>query len=124
LAADEPQAEWLFAYGTLQLESVQLATFGRRLTGTRDALRGFKLVALQIDDPAVVAISGKSQHTMARFSGRESDVIAGTVFAVTRSEIEHADRYEVAAVKRVAVVLVSTRRAWAYVDATTRAVAG
>ena len=119
LAADEPQTEFLFAYGTLQLESVQLATFRRRLTGTRDALRGFELAALQIDDPAVVAISGKAQHTMARFSGRESDVIPGTVFAVTPREIQHADRYEVAAVKRVAVVLESGVRAWAYVDALT-----
>jgi hypothetical protein len=82
-------------------------------------MRGFELVALQIDDPAVVAISGKAQHTMARFSGRDSDVIPGTVFAVTPAEIEHADRYEVAAVKRVAVVLESGVRAWAYVDALT-----
>ena len=56
---------------------------------------------------------------MARFSGRASDVIPGTVFAVTPAEIAHADRYEVAAVKRVAVVLESGLRAWAYVDALT-----
>jgi hypothetical protein len=119
LAADDPQSELLFAYGTLQLEAVQMATFGRRLAGARDALRGFELAALKIDDAAVVAISGKAEHTMARFSGRESDVIPGTVFAVTPSEIQHADRYEVAAVKRVAVVLESGLRAWAYVDALT-----
>ena len=119
MAADDPRTEFLFAYGTLQLEAVQMATFGRRLTGTGDALRGFEIVALTIDDAAVVAISGKPQHTMARFSGRESDVIPGTVFAVTAEEIAHADRYEVAAVKRVAVVLESGCRAWAYVDAAT-----
>jgi len=124
LPVDDPPSERLFAYGTLQLESVQMATFGRRLTGTPDALRGFELAALTIDDPAVIAISGSAQHTMARFSGRESDVIAGTVFAVTAEEIQHADDYEVAAVKRVAVVLESGTRAWAYVDATTRPVVG
>src|SRR4029077_20668377 len=32
------RAELLFAYGTLQLEAVQMATFGRRLTGRGDAL--------------------------------------------------------------------------------------
>ena len=100
-----------------------MATFGRRLTGSRDALRGFELVALTIDDPAVIAISGTAQHTMARFSGRESDLIPGTVFAVTFEEIQHADAYEVAAVTRVAVGLESGARAWAYVDAT-RAVVG
>src|SRR6266478_8446454 len=40
----EPHAEFLFSYGTLQLESVQMATFGRQLTGISDALQGFELV--------------------------------------------------------------------------------
>jgi hypothetical protein len=111
------RTELLFTYGTLQLEPVQMATFGRRLAGTRDALQRFELVPLQIDDPAVVAISGKSQHTMATFTGRPADVIAGTVFAVTLEEIQRADEYEVAAVRRVVVVLRSGARAWAYVDA-------
>jgi hypothetical protein len=53
---------------------------------------------------------------MARFTGRDSDVVPGTVFAVTPGEIQNADRYEVAAVKRVAVALQSGARAWAYVD--------
>ena len=94
-----------------------MATFGRPLAGTRDALRGFDLVALKIEDQAVVAVSGTALHTMARFTGRASDVVAGTVFAVTPDEIQNADKYEVAAVKRVAVVLQSGARAWAYVDA-------
>jgi hypothetical protein len=109
--------EFLFSYGTLQLDAVQMATFGRRLTGTRDTLQGFELALLTIDDPEVVAISGKAHHTMARFTGRASDLVSGTVFAVTPDEIQNADRYEVAAVKRVAIVLQSGVRAWAYVDA-------
>ena len=54
---------------------------------------------------------------MARFTGRQSDVIPGTVFSVSEDEIQSADRYEVAAVKRVAVVLKSGVSAWVYVDA-------
>lgn len=117
MAPDEGYPERLFSYGTLQLEAVQMATFGRRLTGPPDALPGFELVSLQIEDPAVVAISGEAQHTMAKFTGRVSDVVSGTVFAVTRQEVLNADGYEVPAVKRVAVVLQSGTRAWAYVDA-------
>ena len=109
--------ELLFSYGTLQLEAVQMATFGRQLAGTSDALRGFEPVLLKIEDPTVVALSGKAHHTMAQFTGRASDVVSGTVFAVTPDEIQNADKYEVAAVKRVAVVLQSGVRAWAYVDA-------
>ena len=117
VAANEVHTEFLFSYGTLQLEAVQMATFGRQLAGTRDALRGFQLVSLKIEDQAVVALSGKAHHTMARFTGRASDVISGVVLAVTPSEIQNADKYEVPAVKRVAVVLQSGVRAWAYVDA-------
>lgn len=113
----EGYAERLFSYGTLQLEAVQMATFDRLMTGTPDALLGFELVPLEIEDEAVIAISGKAQHTMATFTGRASDVISGAVFAVTPDELRHADTYEVAAVKRVAVVLRSGVRAWAYVDA-------
>ena len=114
---DNTHTDLLFSYGTLQLEAVQLATFGRRLAGSSDALRGFALVSLKIEDPAVVAISGKAIHTMAQFTGRESDVIPGTVFEVTAEEIQSADRYEVPAVKRVSAVLKSGARAWVYVDA-------
>lgn len=117
MAENLEYTERLFSYGTLQLETVQLATFGRRLPGTSDVLQGFELASLKIDDPAVVAISGKAVHTMATFTGRASDVIPGTVFAVTPDEIQRADTYEVAAVKRVAVVLESGIRAWAYIDA-------
>ena len=31
----------LFSYGTLQLESVQLSSFGRRLEGEPDAMTGY-----------------------------------------------------------------------------------
>jgi hypothetical protein len=109
--------ELLFSYGTLQLEAVQMATFGRRMAGTPDALLGFELVPLEIEDEAVIAISGKAQHTIAKFTGRESDVLTGTVFRVTPAEIQSADEYEVDACNRVAVTLRSGVRAWVYVDA-------
>jgi hypothetical protein len=109
--------EYLFSYGTLQLDSVQMATFRRRLARASDALRGYAIVPLQIDDAGVVALSGTAQHTMARYTGRQSDVVPGVRFEVTPEEVRDADRYEVAAVKRIEVVLQSGRRAWVYVDA-------
>ena len=113
----QPRTELLFSYGTLQLEAVQLATFGRKLTGTADALPGFEQAMKRIDDPAVVATSGKTHHPMATFTGRGSDSVQGTVFEITQEELQHADEYEVAAYTRVAVTLRSGVRAWAYVDA-------
>jgi hypothetical protein len=117
LANKKAHHELLFSYGTLQLQSVQMATFGRQLAGRNDALHGFELVSLKIEDEAVVALSGKAIHTMAKFTGRHSDVVSGTVFEVTPREIQNADKYEVAAVRRVACVLQSGVRAWVYVDA-------
>jgi len=67
------RTEHLFAYGTLQLEAVQMKTFGRRLAGRADTLRGFELIPLLIEDQSVVEISGKTQHTMTRSTGRDSD---------------------------------------------------
>ena len=109
--------ELLFSYGTLQLEPVQLANFGRRLTGTKDALPGFEPALIEISDEATVRLSGKSRHTIARYTGRATDSIAGTAFEVTADELLAADKYEVAEYIRVAVVLESGRRVWAYVDA-------
>ena len=108
--------ELLFSYGTLQLETVQLATFGRKLTGTRDILPGFEEALVEIDDQATVSMSGKTRHPIAKFTGLPSDSISGTVFVVTPEEIQSADKYEVDAYKRVAVLLRSGVRAWAYVD--------
>ena len=117
MTVDDGQTQALFAYGTLQLESVQVATFGRQLAGEADALVGYALVPLEIDDEVVIAISGQARHTLASFTGRASDVVPGTVLAVTPGEIRNADDYEVAALRRVEVVLRSGRRAWTYVDA-------
>jgi len=117
MLANQPTIELLFSYGTLQLERVQLATFGRRLVGVGDALPCYALESLKIHDANVIELSGKSQHTIAKFTGRESDVIPGTVFELTADDIENADRYEVADCARVRVTLISGRLAWAYVDA-------
>jgi hypothetical protein len=109
--------EYLFSYGTLQLEAVQMATFGRTLSGTRDLLRRYMVSAIAIEDEATVTLSGKKDHAIARFTGRETDAIDGTVYAVTPEEVLHADKYEVAAYKRVAARLESGVTAWVYVDA-------
>jgi gamma-glutamylcyclotransferase (GGCT)/AIG2-like uncharacterized protein YtfP len=109
--------EFLFSYGTLQLEAVQMSTFGRQLTGKSDSLIGFELVPIKIEDQEVVKISGKNYHTMAKFTGRYTDTISGTVYSLTKHEIQNADKYEVAAVKRIEVILQSGIQAWVYVDA-------
>jgi gamma-glutamylcyclotransferase (GGCT)/AIG2-like uncharacterized protein YtfP len=107
----------LFSYGTLQQENVQRSTFGRVLQGQRDELVGFEQSSITIEDPQVVATSGKTVHTIVRFNGRHDSRVTGTVFEITDEELANADRYEVAAYKRVAATLASGKQAWVYVDA-------
>ncbi len=107
----------LFSYGTLQLESVQLDTFGRSLGGERDHLPGYELGQLQIRDAAVVASSGQTHHPIARACGDPRRGIDGMLFEITDTELANADRYEVADYRRVLCALASGQLAWVYVDA-------
>jgi hypothetical protein len=105
----------LFSYGTLQLCEVQLATYGRELDGSPDILTSYKLAALKISDPHVVALSGKAIHTIARATRDPADRIPGVVFELTAAELEATDAYEVDVYARIEVTLESGRRAWVYV---------
>jgi len=106
----------LFSYGTLQQDEVQRSTFGRLLRGERDELVGFEQSLVRIEDPQVVATSGKDHHPIVKWCGRGDSRVSGTVFEVSDAELASADRYEVAAYARVATVLASGREAWVYVD--------
>ena len=98
---------WLFSYGTLQQDDVQLATFGRRLEGRADALPGYATSLFEITDADVIATSGKSHHLMARPTGNPADEVAGVAFRITPAELAAADTYEVSAYKRIGARLKS-----------------
>ena len=107
----------LFSYGTLQQEDVQLAIFDRKLHGDQDELVGYEQALVLIEDPVVIATSGKTHHTIVRPSKDPSSRIRGTVYQLTQAELHRADLYEVAAYKRTVANLASGREAWVYVDA-------
>ena len=107
----------LFSYGTLQQREVQLATYGRELTGHRDSLAGYRLGEVEIDDPDVVTVSGKAVHTIAVPSADRSERVQGMVYLLTPEELEASDAYETNAYTRVQVTLESGCRAFVYVAA-------
>jgi gamma-glutamylcyclotransferase (GGCT)/AIG2-like uncharacterized protein YtfP len=109
------ESKHLFSYGTLQTEAVQLATFGRKLVGEPDALLGYRQTLFEIRDPDAVATLGAKYHINVQFTGSDSDFVAGTMFKVTKKELEQADIYEIAAdYKRISVQLKSGTQAWVY----------
>jgi gamma-glutamylcyclotransferase (GGCT)/AIG2-like uncharacterized protein YtfP len=108
----------LFSYGTLQQETVQTSTFGRRLTGRRDVLHGFEPARVPIENALVVQATGLTHHANARYTGRAADQVDGMVFEVTDEELAAADQYEAPAqYEKVFVTLASGARAWVYVHA-------
>lgn len=108
----------IFSYGTLQQEDVQRATFGRLLHGQRDELIGAEPSLVRIEDPEVVAASGRTHHANVTFNGRSDSRVSGMVFEITDAELAAADRYEqLAAYKRIGATLASGKQTWVYVDA-------
>ncbi|WP_299766133.1 gamma-glutamylcyclotransferase family protein [uncultured Dokdonia sp.] len=107
--------QYLFSYGTLQTENVQLETFGRLLYGSKDALIGYRLEQLQIKDPKVVALSQEAYHPVAIPTHKKEHVIEGLCFKISTQELEHADTYEVSDYKRIKTILRSGKEAWVYI---------
>jgi gamma-glutamylcyclotransferase (GGCT)/AIG2-like uncharacterized protein YtfP len=107
--------ERLFSYGTLQMLPVQIETFGRELTGVKDILIGYVLSEVKIKDVAVIKTSGTAIHPILKYTGKNTDVVEGTIFELTASELKQADEYEVEEYLRVAGDFRSEQKAWAYV---------
>jgi gamma-glutamylcyclotransferase (GGCT)/AIG2-like uncharacterized protein YtfP len=89
------------------------------LAGRADALPGFRLETLAIEDPSVIADSGSDRHPVAVPSDAADDAVEGTVFTLTEAELEAADAYEVDDYTRVSLALRSGEQAWVYIDAAT-----
>lgn len=107
----------LFSYGTLQLESVQLATFGRLLDGEKDSLIGYQLGEIEITDPDVLQKSGKRFHPMLIKTDNIHDKVDGVIFDITDNELAQADSYEVDDYARIEGKFASGATAWIYADA-------
>jgi len=107
--------EYLFSYGTLQQENVQLENFGRILEGSKDILQKYILKEVEITDESVLKISNKKFHPILFFSNNEKDEVHGTVFKITSSELFKADDYEVDDYERIEVILKSGLKSWIYV---------
>jgi hypothetical protein len=112
----------LFSYGTLQDETVQVSTVGRRLDGQPDALPGFEPSTVRIEDPELVARLQKTHHANVTFIGKEESRVSGTALEVTDAELKTFDEFEASFFyERVSVRLVSGRAAWVYVHQEARA---
>ena len=81
------EMEYLFSYGTLRQQNVQLENFGRLLDGTEDTLEKFTLKEVEITDEVVLRVSDKKFHPILSYTGNEKDKVIGTVFKITSDEL-------------------------------------
>jgi len=103
----------LFTYGTLQRTDVQLASFGRELTGSPDVLPGYAIFEIPINNPEAEAELGISHYSNIRPDAAAQ--VPGTVYELTEDELRRADRYEEDAdYRRITVPLRSGVEAWVY----------
>jgi hypothetical protein len=94
----------LFSYGKLQNKDVQIATFGRELTGREDLLPGYVRTITDVNGVPYFNIEPSA-----------IDAVSGTLFEITEKELALADRYEKdRKYGRISVTLRSGVQAWAY----------
>ena len=105
----------IFSYGTLQEAPVQAATFGRKLEGEADTLRGYERVPLTLADPVLIAATGRVLHANLRRASSPDASVAGTCLFVTDRELALCDSYELLAnYSRHEATLESGKTAWVY----------
>ena len=107
--------EYLFSYGTIQKEIVQMELFDRLLNGTKDILKGYKLSSIKIKEESFLSKSEQEYHLIVIPSKDNTDIIEGTVYEISEEDLLLADKYEPEEYKRVKVMLQSGKEAWIYV---------
>ena len=66
--------ELLFSYGTVQLEKVQMESFGRKLSGTKEVLNGYTTLQVKITDKDVLTKSELEFHPVAVPTSNKNDM--------------------------------------------------
>ena len=100
----------IFSYGTLQLEHVQLSTFGRLLHGQPDELPGFEPSLVRIEDAQAAAASGKTHHTCATFNGKNDSRVTGVAVWTGRHSTARAPKPITKATTVIAPITETIRR--------------
>ena len=106
----------IFSYGTLQMEKVQRALFGRLVAMEDDVLLGYRTVAIEVTEPDPLDYSGLPVH-QALVPAEPDAAIPGKILTTDDGDLPAIDAYEGDLYVRVAVTLASGMRAWVYVKA-------
>ncbi len=95
----------------MQNKGVQIAIFGREISGHTDTILGYKIELIKINDPEIIKLSGKEYHPILLKS--KNDTVDGMVFEISESELNQSDEYE-KQYKLILVTLKSRSSAFVY----------
>lgn len=96
--------EYLFTYGTLQDEMIQAAVYSRRLSGSQDILKGYRISNHKVAGEYPVIVK----------TNEPEDRVEGVVYMVTNKELLKTDAYEGVAYRRLRATLESGKECWVY----------
>ena len=95
-----------FCYSDLQTNERQLQVLGRKITGKKDILKGFKLVEKKGFDAPFAVQSNNPVHKL-----------EGTLYNISFVDLFHLDEYEEQfKTTRIKAELRSGLMAWVYID--------
>ncbi|MEA1786494.1 gamma-glutamylcyclotransferase family protein [Arenibacter sp. GZD96] len=97
---------FLFTYGTLQEEHIQMTLFKRKLNGAPDTLFGYALSEQKI----------AGRYPIICKSVLHNNPLNGIVYEITEVDLQKADAYEGDDYLRTEVVLASGTKAWVYTE--------
>lgn len=104
----------LFACGTLTLEKVHLALFGRVLPYEEDALPGYTTRTVVLEDEEILSTTGSATHLSMVPCGAPGAAVQGRAMQLTNAELTRMDPHQNDHHRRKRVTLASGREAWAY----------
>ncbi|NQZ42722.1 MAG: gamma-glutamylcyclotransferase [Flavobacteriaceae bacterium] len=97
--------QYLFTYGTLQDEVVQLRVFGRKPKSKEAKLKGYRIAEEKVMD----------LYPTIEPSDQVDGFVAGLLLRVSNLELFNADVYETQAYKRIMVSVNPRTKAWVYI---------
>lgn len=97
--------EYLFSYGTLQDESIQMEVFGRRVPFDNDELPGY----------IISSNKAYGRYPLLEKRSDNNGGVSGICLHVTEDDLLEADLYEGEEYQRIKTLLKSGRKAWVYV---------
>jgi gamma-glutamylcyclotransferase (GGCT)/AIG2-like uncharacterized protein YtfP len=97
--------QYVFAYGTLRIESVRRELLGYSLASYPAMLKGFSLSTIVLDN---------TEYPIIIETPDSQEVIEGEYFEVDQSDLKKLDDYESSAYRRIKVTLENQIVSWVY----------